>query len=164
MTQKKFLARTLALPLAFAVTFSGGGVALAHTPESNAPISTSQTNGTSTDHIVTPDGTATVIEDLENGTITVIDETGQKAVFDRAEILDLAAQIPTSKQDGRMATTASVGEGTRAYLCNLFAGVAAGAQSWAWQTALAIAKVHPGVRAVVAGGQVAFWAFITTQC
>lgn len=128
MKPKKVLARTLALPLAFAVTFLGGGVALAHTPESNAPIPTNQTNGTSTDHIVTPDGTATVIEDLANGTITVIDETGQKAVFDRAEILDLAAQIPTTQQDSRMATTASVGEGTRAYLCNLFAGIAAGPQ------------------------------------
>ncbi|APT91718.1 hypothetical protein CPHO_00885 [Corynebacterium phocae] len=85
-------------------------------------------------------------------------------VFDRAEILDMADQLSTSKQASRMMRTASVSEGTRKYLCNLFAGTAAAAQGWAWQTALAIAKVHAGVRALVMAGQIAFWAFIGTNC
>lgn len=32
----------------------------------------------------------------------------------------------------RMMASAAVNSGTRAYLCNLLAGVAAGMQSWAW--------------------------------
>lgn len=165
MLQSKILARTLTLPIAFTIAFSGGGVAVAQDATSATSASISA-HGVSTDHITTPDGTAAVTEDFEAGTITVTDENGETVVFDRNEILGMAAQIPTTtvQKDGRMMATAAADSGTRAYLCNLFAGVAAGAQSWAWQTALAIAKVHPGVRAITAGGQIAFWAFITTQC
>lgn len=163
--QRKILARALALPIASVIAFTSGGVAIAQNATSVTRTSVS-VNGTSTDHIITPDGTAFVTENFEAGTITVTDENGETVVFDRNEILAMATQIPTvtAHKDGRMMATAAVNSGTRAYLCNLFAGVAAGMQSWAWQTALAIAKVHPGVRAITAGGQIAFWAFITTQC
>ena len=164
MIPQKLLAKILALPLAVTFIVTGGGVVLASPVHRNTLVSGNQIGGVSTDHIVTPDGIATVIEDVENGIITVIDEAGRKAIFDRTEMLDLASKMSVDQSGISMKRAAAVSEGTRAYLCNFFAGVAAGAEGWAWQTALALAKVHPGVRVLVTGGQIAFWAFITTHC
>ncbi len=55
--QRKILARALALPIASVIAFTSGGVAIAQNATSVTRTSVS-VNGTSTDHIITPDGTA----------------------------------------------------------------------------------------------------------
>lgn len=161
--RKIAFSRLIAVPLAIALVLTGAGATAPAVPSADASVDSStdfddSRDSVSVEEFYTPDGTAYVIEDFAENTITVIDGSGHTIIHDRSEVIQLSERAAAEyRSQGVMLAS-------NGWLCNFVAGIAGGLQGSAWQKALTILQINPWLRGLVSVAQIAAWAGVTTQC